>query len=114
VGLNRNEQNLAALLDREGIRYEAQGLVAGHRIDFVVRGRFVVAVDANGEWWHSKPKIVACDVVKLARVSREAVVLGVWDWRIVQEPEEVVHAIVMAREWGEPPPWWDWKAPKPA
>lgn len=112
--MNANERRLADLLDAEGIMYEEQGVVVGHRIDFLLRGRHgLVALDANGHWWHSKPKIMACDVVKLARVSKVALVLGVWDWRIALRPQEVVAAVRAALDQNQEPPWWDWEVPKP-
>jgi hypothetical protein len=105
--MNRNEKQLELLLEQAGIQCERQGKAGGHRIDCLV-GQ--VAVDVNGEWWHAKRKIIACDRVKLARVVRAGVLpLGLWDRRVWKAPEAVA-PLVRAALAGHLAVW-DWNVP---
>ena len=105
--MNRNEARLEELLDLAEIPFERQGKAGGHRIDCLVGN---VAVDVNGEWWHAKPKIIACDRVKLARVVRAGVMpLGLWDCRVWTTPEFVIECVRKALD-GKLPVW-DWNVP---
>ncbi len=102
--MNRNEARLEDLLERASIPFARQGKAGGHRIDCLV-GK--VAVDVNGSWWHSKPKIIECDRIKLPRVVRAGVLpLGLWDCRVWKTPEFVIECVRKALD-GKLPVW-DW------
>jgi very-short-patch-repair endonuclease len=102
------EQVMFDLLTEKGYEFEEQQRVAGHKIDFVVVRERRVCLDTNGDHWHSWPKIVACDVVKLDRVlAAGELPLGVWWSRLRRSPEEVVSGLEQTLLFGRLP-WWDW------
>jgi len=105
--LNRNEERLEEILNKAGIPFERQGRAGGHRIDCLIGN---VAADVNGVFWHSKPKVIACDRVKLPRVVRAGVIpLGLWDRRVWKTPEFAIECVRKALD-GKLPVW-DWNVP---
>ena len=106
------ETEMRKILLRMGVEFTEQERVAGHRIDFVLRGRRgLVLVDPNGDRWHRWQKIVDCDRKKLNRViAAGALPMGVWWSRIQKEPQGVADAIVYAVEAGRLR-FWDWAVP---
>jgi hypothetical protein len=111
------ELEFAALLDRLRIPYSLETRFAGHRIDFTlvaVSGQPVLW-DVNGDWWHSKPKIIECDRTKIVRVvAAGGLPRAVFSSRLGSTPETVAIEVRRSLHFPAELPWWDWKVPMPS
>jgi hypothetical protein len=105
---------MAELLTSLAVSFTTETKFANHRIDFTLEAEdgSLVLWDVNGDWWHSKAKIVQCDRVKIERVvAAGGLPLGVFWTRLSGSPESVATAVRRSLREPRVLPWWDWKVP---